>query len=249
MDDKVEEKIRDALIRALKSYFKSDKVEDQDQRDTEDSLRENNNPKERVGEPSAIIPFAGAEGNFDGDEQGPAPDNIDLSNLFVFPEANAPHKTFTFSFQSEIGKNFPNIKFKDELDPGIMDDFMNFMGMLGISSDEITDVLEEMSHMAMSGEVGNIEKKTVNIPEQQGLFHDIFEEGDQISVVVELPGLEKDQIELNVAHKLLEINGKIIDLPANIDQDHVKARMNNGILEVKLRKITEKTPGSKIRVD
>jgi HSP20 family protein len=77
---------------------------------------------------------------------------------------------------------------------------------------------------------------------------DINEEEDEIIVIAELPGTEKENIKLNAnAHTLTistkeETNAghkfyKEVSLPSAVNSDYAKARYINGILEVKLKKI------------
>jgi len=78
---------------------------------------------------------------------------------------------------------------------------------------------------------------------------DIINEDNEIVVVVELPGVEKNDIKLKSTDYSIEISAfsqgvhkyqKRVDLPAKINPDHAKARYTNGILEVRLQKIGEK---------
>lgn len=73
---------------------------------------------------------------------------------------------------------------------------------------------------------------------------DIFDEGDSIKVVAELPGAEKDGINLELAEKLLTIRVKTqtkeyykeVRLPTTVDKAVAESTYRNGILEVKLKK-------------
>lgn len=78
---------------------------------------------------------------------------------------------------------------------------------------------------------------------------DVITEKDEVVVVIELPGVEKDDIKLKATDYSLEISAfakgvhkyqKRIDLDVKINPDHAKARYTNGILEVRLKKIGEK---------
>ena len=78
---------------------------------------------------------------------------------------------------------------------------------------------------------------------------DVITENDEVVVVIELPGVEKDDIKLKATEYSLEISAfakgvhkyqKRVDLDVKINPDHAKARYTNGILEVRLKKIGEK---------
>ncbi|MCW4021151.1 MAG: Hsp20/alpha crystallin family protein [Candidatus Bathyarchaeota archaeon] len=66
---------------------------------------------------------------------------------------------------------------------------------------------------------------------------DVFEEDDAIRIYVELPGEEKDDIQLNIKEGKVEIKTKkfykIVDLPReNSDTEKITQKYKNGVLEV-----------------
>ena len=85
---------------------------------------------------------------------------------------------------------------------------------------------------------------------------EVNEEGDQIIVICEMPGVTREDIELKATTHSLTISTKIkfkgrsyykeIELPSAINSDYARARYTNGILEVKLKKIDEKQTDIKI---
>jgi HSP20 family protein len=100
---------------------------------------------------------------------------------------------------------------------------------------------------------------------------DVFEEKDDIVVKAELPGIEKDKIEVNLTDHTLTIKGekkkeeeikeenyyraersygsflRTLDLPRDVRADQVKASFKNGILEVRVPK-TEEAKAKEIKV-
>jgi HSP20 family protein len=103
---------------------------------------------------------------------------------------------------------------------------------------------------------------------------DLFEEKDDIVVKAELPGMEKDNIEVNLTDNMLTIKGekkkaeevneenyyrcersygsflRNIELPKAVHSDKVKASFKNGILEVRIPKTEEaKSKEIKVKVD
>lgn len=73
---------------------------------------------------------------------------------------------------------------------------------------------------------------------------DVFDEEDSIRVVAELPGVEKDDINLELAEDLLTIRVdtptrkyyKEVKLPTAVEKEVVESTYRNAILEVKLKK-------------
>jgi HSP20 family protein len=100
---------------------------------------------------------------------------------------------------------------------------------------------------------------------------DVFEEKDDIVVKAELPGIEKDNIEVNLTDHTLTIKGekkkeeevkeenyyrsersygsfvRTVELPKDVRSDKVKAAFKNGILEVRMPK-TEEAKAKEIKV-
>ena len=101
---------------------------------------------------------------------------------------------------------------------------------------------------------GNLEKEPISgkrkVRKTREPLVEVNEEQDQIIVIAEMPGVSKEDIELNATNNSITISTekivsgrsyfKEIDLPAAIDSDYAKARYTNGILEVKLIKLKEK---------
>jgi HSP20 family protein len=103
---------------------------------------------------------------------------------------------------------------------------------------------------------------------------DVYEDKDDLVVKAELPGIEKDHVEVNLTDHTLTIKGekekedevkegkyyrseqsygsfiRSLQLPAEVQADKVKASFKNGILEVRLPKTEEaKTKEIKVKVD
>jgi HSP20 family protein len=92
---------------------------------------------------------------------------------------------------------------------------------------------------------------------------DLYEEKDEIVAKVELPGLEKDDIEVNISNHLLTIKGekkkeeeakeanyycsersygsfsRTVDLPKEVQVDKAQASFKKGVLEIRLPKSEE----------
>jgi HSP20 family protein len=103
---------------------------------------------------------------------------------------------------------------------------------------------------------------------------DVFEEKDDIVVKAELPGMEKDDIEVSLTDHILTLKGekrkeeevkkenyyraersygsflRTLELPTDVRADKVKASFKNGILEVRMPKTEEaKTKEIKVKVE
>lgn len=95
------------------------------------------------------------------------------------------------------------------------------------------------------------------ISEEREPLTDIIEGDEDVAVTVELPGVEKEDIDLNVNHDSLEITvdapqrkyHKIIDLPCDVKPKTTKATYKNGILDVAIQRKEKKNDGEGYRVN
>ena len=103
-----------------------------------------------------------------------------------------------------------------------------------------------------------------NIPKNDGLpdpncrepLTDIVEETDKVSVVVELPGVEKEDIDLRSEGKELNISVdtdrkrfcKRLELPCEVHADSAMAEYRNGVLTVSMEKVPDIPRGTRISV-
>jgi HSP20 family protein len=103
---------------------------------------------------------------------------------------------------------------------------------------------------------------------------DLFEEKEEIVVKAELPGMDKDSIQVNITDHTLTIKGekkkeeevkeenyyrsersygsfvRTLELPADVHSDKAKASFKNGVLEVRLPKTEEaKAKEIKVKID
>src|SRR3970282_1751870 len=107
--------------------------------------------------------------------------------------------------------------------------------------------------------------------ELEGPVVDLFEDKNDIVVKAELPGMEKENVEVKLTDHMLTIKGekkkeeeikeenyyrsersygsfiRTLELPADVHADKVKASFKNGILEVRLPK-TEDARAKEIKV-
>jgi HSP20 family molecular chaperone IbpA len=86
---------------------------------------------------------------------------------------------------------------------------------------------------------------------------DVFEEKDHVKLYVELPGVEKSDMQLNVSEGQVEVKAKkfykIIDLPTkDIEAEKAVANYKNGVLEVTIprkKKPAEEKPKHTIKIE
>jgi len=109
------------------------------------------------------------------------------------------------------------------------------------------------------GNVRRVRGRPAIIEEREPLV-DVLESDNEITVVVEMPGVEREKIDVKVSEdgKTLIISAsnekrkyyKEVDLPAKVDPASAKATYRNGVLEVKLRKLgKEEGKGVKVKVE
>jgi HSP20 family protein len=73
---------------------------------------------------------------------------------------------------------------------------------------------------------------------------DVVEENDEIIVVAEVPGVERDEIKVRIKGTSLTIHADnperpyhtVIDLPSEVRKENAKSAIRNGVLEVRLKK-------------
>jgi HSP20 family protein len=84
---------------------------------------------------------------------------------------------------------------------------------------------------------------------------DIMDEKEKYKIFVELPGVDKEKVKLDVAENSVQLKTdddkkfyKMIDLESSVDSDSAKAYFKNGILTLELDK-KEKRKGKEIKID
>lgn len=107
-------------------------------------------------------------------------------------------------------------------------------------------------------EFGNIrpEGGRIEIGERKPLV-DIFDTDKTVQVVAEMPGIEKDDVELDAEGNQLEIKAshgerkyhEVVELPADVDVESAKASYKNGVLDITLKKIKKARNKKKINVE
>lgn len=86
---------------------------------------------------------------------------------------------------------------------------------------------------------------------------DVIEESDKIRIVIELPGVEKEDIQLNATESSLDIEldnpkrrfSKHLDLPCHVDRESARAKYKNGVLEICLARAERGDAGKNIEIE
>ncbi len=86
---------------------------------------------------------------------------------------------------------------------------------------------------------------------------DIYDDGDRVTVLVEVPGVRREDIHMNVCEEEMEIKvdsedrryHKLITLPVPVLTDSVETRYRNGVLQVNWRKKEKRTDWKSIRLE
>ena len=104
-----------------------------------------------------------------------------------------------------------------------------------------------------------INRPCLDVKEEREPLVDIIDTNGEIKVIVELPGVAKEDIKLHGAEDKLTISVeaperkyfKEIEMPAKIDPKKAKTSYKNGVLEVTISKIGEKKKpsGEQIKIE
>jgi HSP20 family protein len=102
-----------------------------------------------------------------------------------------------------------------------------------------------------------------NMPTRPGMSQDareplvdVVDRGDSVTVTAEMPGVDKEHIDLEVQNTALVISVesdsrryyKEIELPAEVDFDSARASYKNGILDIEFDKRENPKKGRKINI-
>lgn len=93
--------------------------------------------------------------------------------------------------------------------------------------------------------------------ESAGTHVDVLDEGEEVRVVADLPGVDKDEIRVAVSDDRLKIQAsgeereydERVALPAKVDDDTGEATYNNGVLEIVFDKVDDTENDKKIKIE
>jgi HSP20 family protein len=110
---------------------------------------------------------------------------------------------------------------------------------------------------SLKPERSGIPRPTLDVKEEREPLVDVISTNNEIRIVVELPGVDKQDIKLHGTEKTLTISVdtaqrkyyKEIELPALVDPKTAKSTYKNGVLEITLTKKADKKPkGEPIKI-
>ena len=95
------------------------------------------------------------------------------------------------------------------------------------------------------------------ISEEREPLTDIIEGDEDVAVTVEIPGVEKEDIDLNIKNDTIEIKvdaqnrkyHKTLNLPCDVVPKSTKATYKNGVLDVIIKRKEKKKPGEGYHVN
>ncbi len=107
---------------------------------------------------------------------------------------------------------------------------------------------------------GNVKPPVIEEAGYREPFVDVVvdNKANEVKVIAEIPGVDKDKIEVETMKKLIRIKAENgdrkyrtqVDLPVEVDPKSAHAKYNNGILEISLKpKSPIKEGGMKIKVE
>jgi len=116
----------------------------------------------------------------------------------------------------------------------------NLRGVYGFS---LRMGLEGKPVIEQFGNIHETEAGTV-VTETREPLVDVLDEGDHLAVIAELPGVEEQDIHIEIEGDILEITAESKDrkyqkdvlLPSSVDRRSLKSSFRNGILEIRLVK-------------
>lgn len=158
-------------------------------------------------------------------------------------------------------------KFFEEIERQIEEDFRRFSSQVGSGRPRYYyygfEITVGPDGRPVVREFGNVRRRPdverIEVVDEIDPLTDIVEEDDKIKVVVDMPGVEKEDIKLYISEdgKTLTIDArgkerkyhKEIRLPAAVDPNKAKATYKNGVLSVELEKVEKKKRGFEIKID
>jgi len=198
---------------------------------------------------------------YDDDEGDPFEGPFDFNKIFSDPSKLFNSKQFKHLFKDIFGKiikglpsDFQNLSPED-----IQKEIMKNKDKFGFPFIHGFNVNIGADGKPRVDSFGNLKQKPsgkTKVEQSREPLVEINEEANQLVIIAEMPGVTKEDVELKATNHSLTISTKSdsfgkkyykeIELPVAINSDYAKARLQNGILEVKLKKVDEKQTNIKV---
>lgn len=110
-------------------------------------------------------------------------------------------------------------------------------------------------------EFGNVKpvpgRPGLTVKEAREPLTEVIEEDSEVKVILEIPGVEKESIEIYVADGKLTVSVdskgksyyKAVEIPKDVESEKAKTTYRNGILEITLPRKKEEKKGFRIKVE
>jgi HSP20 family protein len=186
----------------------------------------------------------------------------DPSKFVIDPNKLFKNKDFKNLFQDIFNKILKNLppEFQNLSPEDIVKEFMKNKSKFGFPIMYGFNVNIGPDGKPIVDSFGNIEPISPSgrpvVKNKREPLVEVNEEEDIIIVIAEMPGVDREDIELKATSRSITISTKEdasrhyhkeVELPTTIDSEYAKARYSNGILEIELKKIDEKH--KKIKID
>ncbi len=108
------------------------------------------------------------------------------------------------------------------------------------------------------GNVGSGKFGMPKVQEEIKPIYDFYDEEDHVKYIIDVPGVEKEALDLMVSGNKLILKTKegaerkyslTLDLPPNVKPEETTAEYKNGVLIVKIPKTKKEPEGTKIKIE
>ena len=116
-------------------------------------------------------------------------------------------------------------------------------------------VVREFGNMKPNSSVGD-DKRPLSLQEAREPLVDVIQEPEQVKIITELPGVEKEDIQLFASERSLTIDvtnpehryHKELELPFEVDEESATSTYRNGVLETVIKRKRDRGSGRNITI-
>ena len=116
-------------------------------------------------------------------------------------------------------------------------------------------VVREFGNMKPNPSVGD-DKRPLSLQEAREPLVDVIQEPEQVKIITELPGVEKEDIQLFASERSLTIDvtnpehryHKELELPFEVDDESATSTYRNGVLETVIKRKRDRSSGRSITI-